>query len=50
VPYLFAGAGVVFSIVLFTRMGHGEFMFIGATCLVALLNWFIVKKRPQPVL
>jgi len=45
VPYLFAGAGIIFSIILLTRMGRGEFIIIGVTCGVALLNWLLVRHR-----
>ena len=49
-PYLFAGCGILFSAVLLTRMGRGEFIIIATTCAIALLNWFFVRgqKTNQP--
>jgi basic amino acid/polyamine antiporter, APA family len=41
-PYLFSAAGILFSVVLLTRMGRGEFVVIAATCGIALLNWIVV--------
>jgi basic amino acid/polyamine antiporter, APA family len=43
VPYLFAGCGILFSVVLLTRMGRGEFIFVATTCAIACLNWFFVR-------
>jgi APA family basic amino acid/polyamine antiporter len=43
-PYLFAGLALLFSIVLLTRMGRGEFYVVGTTCAIALLNWFFVRR------
>jgi basic amino acid/polyamine antiporter, APA family len=43
-PYLFAGLALLFSIVLLTRMGRGEFYVVGATCIIALLNWIFVRR------
>jgi amino acid transporter len=43
-PYLFAGLALVFSIVLLTRMGRGEFYGVGTTCAIALLNWVFVRR------
>lgn len=44
-PYLFAGAGIFLAILLMTQMGRGEFLIVGGTCLVALANWLVVRKR-----
>jgi APA family basic amino acid/polyamine antiporter len=44
-PYLFSGAGILFAVVLLTRMGRGEFFIVGGTCLVALTNWLVVRNR-----
>jgi basic amino acid/polyamine antiporter, APA family len=44
-PYLFAGFGLVFSVVLLTQMHWGEFAVIGTTCGIALLNWIFVRRR-----
>ena len=44
VPYLFAGLTLLFSIVLLTRMGRGEFYVVGSTCGIALLNWVLVRR------
>jgi amino acid transporter len=46
VPYVFSGLALLFSVVLITQMGRGEFYVVGATCAVASLNWFAVKRRP----
>ena len=43
-PYLFAGLALLFSIVLLTRMGRGEFYVVGTTCAIALLNWILVRR------
>ena len=44
VPYLFSGLALLFSIVLLTQIGRGEFMVVGATCSIALINWFLVRR------
>ena len=41
---VFAGLGILFSAVLLTRMGRGEFLVVGATGGIALLNWIIVRR------
>jgi amino acid transporter len=43
-PYLFAGLGFLFSVVLATRMGRSEFAVIGTTAVIALVNWGIVRR------
>lgn len=43
-PYLLGGIGVLFSAVLLTQMGRGEFMVVGATCAIALANWIAVRS------
>jgi amino acid transporter len=43
-PYLFAGLGLIFSLLLLTQMGKGEFVIVGATCVVALANWLVVRR------
>jgi basic amino acid/polyamine antiporter, APA family len=43
-PYLFATAALLFSIVLLTQMGRGEFYVVGTTCAIALLNWIFVRR------
>jgi len=43
-PYLFAGLGLIFSLLLLTQMGRGEFIIVGSTCLVALVNWLVVRR------
>jgi hypothetical protein len=45
VPHLFAGSGILFSVVLLTRMGRGEFIIVAATCGIAFLNWIFVRRR-----
>ena len=42
-PYLFAGIGAIFAGVLLTQMGWGEFVVIGTTCAIALVNWIVVR-------
>jgi len=43
-PYLFAGLGLIFSLLLLTQMGKSEFVIVGATCVVALVNWLVVRR------
>ena len=43
-PYLFSGLALLFSIVLLTKMGRGEFYVVGTTCVIALLNWAFVRR------
>jgi amino acid transporter len=43
-PYLFAGLALLFSVVLLTQMGRGEFYVVGTTCGIALLNWIFVRR------
>lgn len=43
-PYLFAGLSILFSIILLTQMGRAEFFVVGATCLIALINWLAVRR------
>ena len=43
-PYFFSGFALLFSLVLLTRMGRGEFYVVGATCAIALLNWVFVRR------
>ncbi len=43
-PYLFAGLSLIFSLVLLTQMGRGEFAVVGTTCVVALINWLAVRR------
>jgi APA family basic amino acid/polyamine antiporter len=47
VPYLFSGAGIFLAILLMTRMGRGEFVIVSATCLVAFVNWLVIRRRPN---
>lgn len=48
-PYFFSGFALLFCVVLITRMGHGEFYVIGATCTVALLNWLFARWAKRGV-
>lgn len=41
---LFASLGLLFSFILLTQMGRGEFLVVGTTCLIALANWFLVRR------
>jgi APA family basic amino acid/polyamine antiporter len=43
-PYFFAGFGLIFSAMLLTQMHRGEFIVVGTTCTIALLNWFFVRR------
>jgi amino acid transporter len=43
-PYLFAGLGLIFSLLLLTQMGKSEFVIVGTTCVVALVNWLVVRQ------
>ena len=43
-PYIFAGLGILFAVVLATRMGRSEFAVIGTTSVIALANWVAVSK------
>jgi APA family basic amino acid/polyamine antiporter len=43
-PYFFAGFGLVFSALLLAQMHRGEFIVVGTTCTIALVNWFFVRK------
>src|SRR5208337_3422213 len=43
-PYLFAGLALLFSVILLTQMGRGEFYVVGTTCAIALLNWIFVRR------
>jgi basic amino acid/polyamine antiporter, APA family len=44
-PYLFAALALLFSAVLLTQMGRGEFYVVATTCVIALLNWMFVRKK-----
>jgi amino acid transporter len=41
-----AGVGIVFSLVLVSRMGRNELVILLATAAIALLNWAWVRRRP----
>lgn len=41
---LFAGLGLLFSFILLTQMGRGEFLVVGTTCGIALINWIVVRR------
>lgn len=43
-PYLFSALALLFSIVLITQMGRGDFYVVATTCAIALLNWFFVRR------
>jgi APA family basic amino acid/polyamine antiporter len=43
-PYLFSGFTLLFSMVLITQMGRGEFYVVVTTCFIALLNWVFVRR------
>jgi APA family basic amino acid/polyamine antiporter len=43
-PYLFSGLALLFSLVLITQMGRGEFYVVGATCAIAFLNWLVIRR------
>jgi APA family basic amino acid/polyamine antiporter len=43
-PYVFSGLALLFSLILITRMGRGEFYVVGSTCAIAWLNWLLVRR------
>ena len=43
-PYVFSGLALLFSLILITRMGRGEFYVVGSTGAIALLNWLLVRR------
>jgi len=43
-PYSFAGFALVFSAMLLTQMHRGEFIVVGTTCTIAMVNWFFVRR------
>jgi len=43
-PYLFAGAALVFSLALLTQMGRAEFCVVGGTSAIALMNWLALRR------
>jgi APA family basic amino acid/polyamine antiporter len=47
--YLFAGCGILFSAVLLTHMGRGEFIIVATTCAIAFLNWIFVRGRGDAI-
>jgi basic amino acid/polyamine antiporter, APA family len=42
--YAFSGLALLFSVVLIRQMGRAEFYVVGSTCLIALLNWLLVRR------
>jgi len=44
VPYAFSGFALLFSVVLITRMGLGEFYVVATTCVIALVNWLFARR------
>jgi APA family basic amino acid/polyamine antiporter len=48
-PCLFAACGILFSVVLLTRMGRGEFIIVATTCAIAFLNWIFVRGRGDAI-
>jgi len=43
-PYFFAAFTLLTSLVLLTQMGRGEFLVVGTTCGIALLNWILARR------
>jgi basic amino acid/polyamine antiporter, APA family len=43
-PYAFSALALLFSLVLITQMGRAEFYVVGSTCVIALLNWLLVRR------
>jgi amino acid transporter len=41
---LFAALGILFSMILLTQMGRGEFLVVGTTCAIALVNWLALRR------
>lgn len=46
--WLFATVGIVFSLVLVTRMGRKEFLILAITALISFLNWLWARRQPSP--
>jgi basic amino acid/polyamine antiporter, APA family len=44
-PYLFASLALLFSAVLLTQTGRGEFYVVATTCAIALLNWMFARRK-----
>jgi hypothetical protein len=45
IPYLFAGASVLICMVQLSQMGWRDFLVVGATCVIALANWLLVRGK-----
>lgn len=43
-PYLFAGVAMTFSVALALQMGRGEFLVVGVTGAVAVVNWLLMRR------
>jgi amino acid transporter len=43
-PYLISALALLFSVVMLTQMGRGEFYVVTATCAIALANWLFVRN------
>lgn len=43
-PYFFAGFTLVLTVILLTQMVRGEFVVVGTTCGIALLNWILARR------
>jgi basic amino acid/polyamine antiporter, APA family len=43
-PNLFAALALLFSALLLTQMGRGEFVVVATTCAIAFINWMVVKR------
>jgi len=43
-PYLFSGFGLLFSCLLLIQMGKSEFVIVGITCGLALVNWLVTRR------
>ncbi len=44
VPKIFAALSLLFSALLLTQMGRAEFAVVSATCVIALINWLVVRR------
>jgi APA family basic amino acid/polyamine antiporter len=43
-PYLFSAAALLFSVILLTQMGRGEFYVVACTSVIAWLNWLFIRR------
>ncbi len=44
-PWLFSSLGVVIAIAIASRMGRNEALLVAGTCVIAAVNWWVVRSR-----